>query len=116
MVALLQASDTRLGARLRACQCPPASPRRKLDAPDYRRRTMRSLAYPTNRRPSMPRTKMLSIVTLAFIAGATASRVVPFAAAQTPPAAPLTAQIIDVDALDGAAIGPIQPNTELRSK
>jgi mannose-6-phosphate isomerase-like protein (cupin superfamily) len=64
----------------------------------------------------MQRTKTLTLVTLAFIAGAAVSRLVPVAVAQTPPAAPLTAQIIDIDALDGAAIGPIQPNTELRSK
>jgi mannose-6-phosphate isomerase-like protein (cupin superfamily) len=64
----------------------------------------------------MPRTKTLSIVSIAFLAGAVVSRAVPIAVAQTPPATPLAAQIIDIDALDGAAIGPIQPNTELRSK
>ncbi len=31
-------------------------------------------------------------------------------------AAPLQPQIIDVDALDGAALGPIQPGTALRAK
>lgn len=57
----------------------------------------------------------LSIVSLAFVAGGFASRMLPAAVAQTPPAA-LTAQIIDIGALEGEAIGPILPNTGLRSK
>jgi mannose-6-phosphate isomerase-like protein (cupin superfamily) len=60
--------------------------------------------------------RTMSFVSLAFVAGAVASRLLPVAVAQTPPPAPLTAQIIDIDALDGAAIGPILPGTELRSK
>ena len=43
-------------------------------------------------------------------------RLLPVAQAQAPAAAPLTAQIIDVNTLDGAAIGPIVPSTELRTK
>ncbi len=57
-----------------------------------------------------------TITTIAFAAGVFAAPLLKSAYAQAAPAAPLQAQIIDVDALDGAAIGPIQPGTELRSK
>ena len=60
--------------------------------------------------------RTLTIATVAFIAGGFASRLLPVAFAQTPATAPLVAQIIDVNALEGEAIGPIVPNTELRSK
>jgi quercetin dioxygenase-like cupin family protein len=60
--------------------------------------------------------KTLSIASIAFVAGAVANRMVPLAFAQAPAPAPLTAQIIDIGALDGEAIGPIQPNSELRVK
>jgi mannose-6-phosphate isomerase-like protein (cupin superfamily) len=60
--------------------------------------------------------RTLSVATVAFIAGAFVSRLLPIAFAQSPPAAPLTAQIIDIAALDGDAIGPLIPGTELRSK
>ncbi len=58
----------------------------------------------------------LTIAAVAFTAGAFASRMMPSAIAQGAPPAPLTAQIIDTNLLDGEAIGPIQPNTDLRSK
>lgn len=64
----------------------------------------------------MRHARTLAIVSLAFIAGGFASRMLPVALAQAPAAAPLVAQIIDVNALEGEAIGPIVPNTELRSK
>jgi mannose-6-phosphate isomerase-like protein (cupin superfamily) len=65
----------------------------------------------------MQSSKVLSIAALAFVAGAFASRMLPTATAQSSPTPPpLTAQIIDVGALDGEAIGPIIPKTELRSK
>jgi len=60
--------------------------------------------------------RTLTIASLAFIAGGFASRMLPVAFAQTPAPAPLVAQIIDVNALEGEAIGAIVPNTELRSK
>ncbi len=60
--------------------------------------------------------RTLAVASMAFIAGGFASRVLPFAVAQTTAATPLAAQIIDVDTLEGEAIGPIVPNTELRSK
>jgi mannose-6-phosphate isomerase-like protein (cupin superfamily) len=64
--------------------------------------------------------KTLSLVAVAFVAGVFASRVLPDAVAQSlptaPAPAPLVAQIIDVDALEGDVIGPIAPGTELRSK
>ncbi len=60
--------------------------------------------------------RTLSIVTLAFVAGGLASRMLPIAFAQAPSPAPLQAQIIDVNALEGEALGPIVPGTELRSK
>lgn len=63
----------------------------------------------------MQSSRTLSIVALAFTAGVFASRMLPGAVAQPAPP-PLTAQIIDVGALDGEALGPIIPNTELRSK
>ena len=60
--------------------------------------------------------RTLSVVSIAFVSGAIVSHAMPFAFAQSPPAAPLTAQIIDVNALEGDAIGPIVPGTELRTK
>ena len=61
------------------------------------------------------RTASLYIAT-AFVAGVAASHLAPLAIAQTTPAPPLTAQIIDVATLDGEALGPVRPGTELRSK
>ena len=58
----------------------------------------------------------LVIASVAFVAGGVATRHLPDAFAQAPAPAPLVAQIIDVTALEGEAIGPIVPNTELRSK
>jgi len=60
--------------------------------------------------------RTLSIATAAFIAGAVVSQALPIAFAEATAAAPLTARIIDVNALEGEAIGPIVPGTELRSK
>jgi mannose-6-phosphate isomerase-like protein (cupin superfamily) len=58
----------------------------------------------------------VAVVTFAFVAGFAASRWMPSAGAQTTAPAALTAQIIDVDALEGDGIGAIAPNTEMRSK
>ncbi len=60
--------------------------------------------------------RTLTIASLAFVAGGFASRMLPVAVAQTAPLPPLVATIIDVNALEGEAIGPIVPNTELRAK
>lgn len=59
--------------------------------------------------------RTVSLVSAAFIAGIVVSKF-PVARAQLPPAPPLQAQIIDIGALEGEAIGPIVPNTELRTK
>jgi mannose-6-phosphate isomerase-like protein (cupin superfamily) len=64
----------------------------------------------------MPFVKGLSIASIAFIAGIAASRMLPVAVAQTAPPAALAAQIIDIGALEADGIGPIAPNTEMRSK
>jgi mannose-6-phosphate isomerase-like protein (cupin superfamily) len=64
----------------------------------------------------MKSTTASAIATLAFVAGFAASRWAPPAQAQTTAPAPLTAQIIDVNALDGDSISAIAPNTEMRSK
>ena len=45
-----------------------------------------------------------------------AARTLPVAQAQAPAPAPLVADIIDTNLLEGAALGPILPNTDLRSK
>ena len=58
----------------------------------------------------------VAIAGVAFIAGGFAARSLPVAQAQAPAPAPLVADIIDTNLLDGAAIGPIVPNTDLRSK
>ena len=60
--------------------------------------------------------RIASFVAVAFVAGIIVEKLAPTAVAQTTPAPPLTAQIIDVSALDGEALGPIRPGTELRSK
>jgi mannose-6-phosphate isomerase-like protein (cupin superfamily) len=60
--------------------------------------------------------RTLAVASVAFIAGGLAACWVPDAFAQAPAAAALEATIIDVNALEGDAIGPIMPNTELRSK
>ena len=60
--------------------------------------------------------RTVSLVSIAFVAGIVVSKQLPVAVAQVPPAAPLQAQIIDVDALDGDALGPVVPNTELRTR
>jgi mannose-6-phosphate isomerase-like protein (cupin superfamily) len=60
--------------------------------------------------------RTLTIVTIAFVAGGFAARMLPVASAQAPAPAALTPQIIDITALEGEAIGPIQPNTDIRSK
>jgi mannose-6-phosphate isomerase-like protein (cupin superfamily) len=57
-----------------------------------------------------------AIAAVAFASGFAASRWAPTADAQTPPLPALTAQIIDVNALDGDGISAIAPNTEMRSK
>ncbi len=57
-----------------------------------------------------------TLCVVAFAAGVAVAPLLPTARAQNAPAPPLQAQIIDIDALDGAAIGPILPGTELRSK
>ena len=64
----------------------------------------------------MQSSKVLSVAALAFVAGAFASRMLPVAVAQTPSAPALQTQVVDVGALDGEAIGPIVPGTELRTK
>ncbi len=64
----------------------------------------------------MQTSRTLSVAALAFLAGAFATRMLSDAGAQGSPAPPLAAQIVDVGALDGEALGPIIPNTELRSK
>ena len=56
------------------------------------------------------------VAVAAFVAGVTAAPLLSTANAQATPAIALQPQIIDVDALDGATIGPILPGTELRSK
>ena len=61
------------------------------------------------------RTASLCIAT-AFVAGLGIARWTPPAFAQTPQTPPLQAEIIDIAALDGAALGPIRPGSELRSK
>ena len=58
----------------------------------------------------------IALTTAAFIAGALASRALPPASAQGLAPAPLAATIVDTNALDGEALGPIVPNTDLRSK
>ncbi len=57
-----------------------------------------------------------SLVATAFVAGLGAAHLIPVAFAQAPPTPALAAQIIDIGALDGEALGPIRPGTELRSK
>jgi mannose-6-phosphate isomerase-like protein (cupin superfamily) len=64
----------------------------------------------------MKSTTAFAIATVAFVAGFAASRWAPQAEAQTPPIPPLTAQIIDVNALEGEGISALAPNTEMRSK
>ena len=64
----------------------------------------------------MRTTKTFVIAALAFATGAFGARMLSHAESQTPAPPPLTAQIIDTNLLDGEAIGPIQPNTDLRSK
>ena len=60
--------------------------------------------------------RTVSLVSAAFIGGVVVSKLLPVAQAQTPPAPPLQAQIIEIGALEGEALGPIVPNTELRTK
>ena len=56
------------------------------------------------------------VAPLSFAAGGLAAHMLMPAFAQSVAAPPLQAQIIDVGALDGEAIGPIASNTELRTK
>ena len=56
------------------------------------------------------------VASLSFAAGGLAAHMLMPAFAQNVAAPPLQAQIIDIGALDGEAIGPIVPNTELRTK
>ena len=61
--------------------------------------------------------RTVALVTAAFAAGLLTSRMLPLAHAQAPAAAaPLQAQIIDVNALGENELGAIVPNTDLRSK
>ncbi len=64
----------------------------------------------------MKNTKTLVVAAAAFAAGAFAARWMPTADAQGTPPAPLEARIIDINAYEGEAIGPITPNTELRTR
>ncbi len=64
----------------------------------------------------MQAARTLALVTVAFVAGLVTSRMLPPAHAQAPAPAPLQAQIIDVNALGENELGPILPNTDLRSK
>ncbi len=60
--------------------------------------------------------RTVALVTVALAAGLLTSRMLPLAHAQAPAAAPLQAQIIDVNALGENELGAILPNTDLRSK
>jgi mannose-6-phosphate isomerase-like protein (cupin superfamily) len=64
----------------------------------------------------MPASRTVLLIAIAFFAGGFASRMLPNAEAQSSASAALQAQIIDIGALDEADLGPIIPNTDLRSK